>query len=262
VARDLSSPAEAHNEDNLLIEAVSLLVQRQRETEAWVAEQVEQADERAASVERHYTALESRLAGIEEQLDSLIREVEPGRGDAVVGQRLARLREQVADLRSDSDGRSLRSVPSATPVEPQAAPRQPDAYPVPPTSGSAPDTYRGSPPTSGSAPDTYRGSPPTSGSAPDAYRESPPASGSAPEAYRTLTPSATDAPIAAEAPRASSSSTPGLSAVAAGLASSTAGGRASFWELTGPTSRERFGLAVIGLGVVAVLYAVLTQLRF
>jgi hypothetical protein len=35
----------------------------------------------------------------------------------------------------------------------------------------------------------------------------------------------------------------------------------SLWDLTGPTSRDRFGLALIGLGVIAVLYAVFTQLR-
>jgi hypothetical protein len=46
VARD-----DAPHEDNLLIEAVLLLVQRQRETETWLAEQVEQAEERAAAVE-------------------------------------------------------------------------------------------------------------------------------------------------------------------------------------------------------------------
>jgi hypothetical protein len=196
VARDLSH-AEVHEEDNLLIEAVSLLVQRQRETETWVAEQIEQADERAASVERQYAALESRLAGIEEQLDSLIREVEPGRGDAVVGQRLARLREQVADLRSDSDGRSLRSVPSAVPVEPQVAPHEPDAHRAPP-------------------------------------------------------PTPAETPPRIESPRAVSTST----AAPAGV-----GARPNLWELTGPTSRDRFGLGLIGLGAIAVLYAVLTQLR-
>jgi hypothetical protein len=218
VARDLSH-AGAHEEDNLLIEAVSLLVQRQRETEVWVAEQIDQADERAASVERQYAALESRLAGIEEQLDSLIREVEPGRGDAVVGQRLARLREQVADLRSDSDGRSLRSVPSAAPVEPQAAPREPDAYPPAPPLQSLSTT--------------------------DAYRAPPQ--------------SLPEAPIAAEAARPSPS---GVSAATASPAPLSAAARASLWELTGPTSRDRFGLGLIGFGVIAVLYAVLTQLRF
>jgi hypothetical protein len=220
VARDLSH-AEAHDEDNLLIEAVSLLVQRQRETEAWVSEQIEQADERAASVERQYAALESRLASIEEQLDSLVREVDPGHGDAIVGQRLARLREQVADLRSESDGRPLHSLPTAAPAEPQAPQREPDAYRVP--------------------------SSPTGVSESDAYRAAPPPSVPAAPPLETSRPAPEPAP----------------SASVAAAAPSAAGGsaRAGLWELTGPTGRDRFGLALIGLGIVAVLYAVLTQLR-
>jgi hypothetical protein len=232
VARDVSHD-EVHEEDNLLIEAVSLLVQRQRETEAWVAEQIDQADERAASVERHYAALESRLTGLEEQLDSLIREVEPGRGDAVVGQRLARLREQVADLRSESDGRPPRSVPmSGAPAEPLPARREPDLYTAPPPSASATDAYRPPPPPSASAPDAYRVAPAPSGS---------------------------PAPTASEAPPTPPSSPPPDASPA--TATSSAGSRPSLWDLTGPTSRDRFGLALIGLGVIGVLYAVLTQLR-
>jgi hypothetical protein len=214
VARDLSHD-EAHQEDNLLIEAVSLLVQRQRETEAWVAEQIEQADERAASVERHYAALESRLAGIEEQLDSLVREVEPGRGDAVVGQRLARLREQVADLRTQSDERSLRSLPPAA-----AAVSVASTSPVAPVAPVTPVTPV------------------------EPQRREPEAN--------HVPPSVSEVPPPVQAPPAVTASTAG-----AGI-----GTRASLWELTGPTSRDRFGLALIGLGVVAVLYAVLTQLRF
>ena len=205
MARDLSHD-EAHEEDNLLIEAVSLLVQRQRETEAWVAEQIEQAVERAASVERQYAALESRLAGIEEQLDSLVREVEPGRGDAVVGQRLARLREQVADLRSDNDGRSLRSLPSTASAEPQPERAEPDAF-----RAAAPSSISAVPP-----------------------------------------PLEASGGAAVSAPTTSVAATP----LIAGVAS-----RVSLWDLTGPTSRDRFGLALIGLGVIAVLYAVFTQLR-
>jgi hypothetical protein len=139
VAHDLSRDP-AHEEDNLLIEAVSLLVQRHHETETWLAEQIEQADERAANVERRYADLEARLGGIEETLDRLLRDFEPARGDAAVGQRLARLREQVADLRSVSDGRTLRSVPSA--AEPASAPLptvQPTAaLPIAPAAPASP----------------------------------------------------------------------------------------------------------------------------
>jgi hypothetical protein len=185
VARDLSHD-EAPQEDNLLIEAVSLLVQRQRETETWVAEQIDQAESRAAVVKRQYTDLEARLADIEQQLDRLIREFEPARGDAAAGQRLARLREQVEDLKSETDGRPLRSVPPA---------------PLPPVA--------------------------------------PPAA-SAAVVLRTT--EAQSAP-------------PRVSTVAAAS-------NATVWDVLGATPQDRFGLLLIFLGVVAVLYAVLTQLRF
>lgn len=132
VARD-----DAPHEDNLLIEAVSLLVQRQRETEGWVAEQVEQAEERATAVEHRYAELEGRLAGIEFQLDRLVRELEPGRGDAVSGQQLARLREQVDELKSDTDGRPPRAARSAEPSLPAPSAEAPSRSAVPVTVGVA-----------------------------------------------------------------------------------------------------------------------------
>src|SRR5438270_10800705 len=91
---------EVKEEGNLLIEAVSLLVQRQRETEGWVAEQIWQAEERASAAERRYAELETRLTGIEEHLARLVQDVEPARGDAVVDERLSRLREQVEGLKT------------------------------------------------------------------------------------------------------------------------------------------------------------------
>ena len=91
------SPTEVRQEGNLLIEAVSLLVQRQRETESWVAEQVWQAEERSAAADQRYAELESRLAEIEEHLARLVHELEPPTGDAVVDDRLARLRDEEHD---------------------------------------------------------------------------------------------------------------------------------------------------------------------
>src|ERR1051325_10074141 len=88
-------PTDIKHEGNLLIEAVSLLVQRQRETEAWIAEQIWQAVERAATVERHYADLGARLAGIEAHLDRLAHGLELSRGNPATEARLARLREQV-----------------------------------------------------------------------------------------------------------------------------------------------------------------------
>ena len=183
---------EVREEGNLLIEAVSLLVQRQRETESWIAEQIWQAEERAAASERLSVEFESRLAGIEEQLGRLLYEVEPLRGDADVDQRLERLRVQVESLRASPDARMARPTPVI------AAP-----------SGSA--------------------QPLPSESPPDARR----ATGGRPAAVtRTQT------------------------------ASTSGQGGVGFWELLGASPQDRFGLLLIGAGGVAVLYAILTQLRF
>src|SRR5438270_10958452 len=91
---------EVKEEGNLLIEAVSLLVQRQRETEGWVAEQIWQAEERATATERRYAELEARLVGIEEHLARLVQDVEPTAGGGLDDERLARLREEVEGLKS------------------------------------------------------------------------------------------------------------------------------------------------------------------
>jgi hypothetical protein len=111
VPPDLSR-SEVKEEGNLLIEAVSLLVQRQRETESWVAEQMWQAEQRASDAERRYAELDMRLAGIEEHVARLVHDVEPSRQDAAVEERLTRLREQIEGLKSTAgDGLSARSVP-------------------------------------------------------------------------------------------------------------------------------------------------------
>jgi hypothetical protein len=182
--------------ENLLIEAVSLLMQRQRETESWVAEQVWQSEERAAVAERRYAELEARLVGIEDQLDRLMREVEPGRSDAV-DERLAGLREQLEGLKSGSDGRPVRAVPAPSPPTLEVTPLPP-REPEPPTYHAAPSREP--------EPPVYKAAPPRA-------------------------------------------------AVAAGDGQS-----AGFWDLLGSTPQDRFGIALIGLGAIAVLYAVLTQL--
>ena len=119
---------ELDEEGNLLIETVSLLVQRQRETESRVAEQVRQAEERAAATERLYAELEARVAGIEEQLSRLAHEIEPVRGDPAANERLTRLREQLEGLRSGADGRSTRA---ATPSAASVGPAVPTADTIP-----------------------------------------------------------------------------------------------------------------------------------
>jgi hypothetical protein len=206
VARDLPHE-EGQEEDNLLIEAVSLLVQRQREAETWLAEQIDQAHERSVAAERHYADLETRLAGLEDQLDRLVHELEPGRGDAVAGQRLARLREQVEDLKSDTDGRPLRSVPPAPAPPPRALEAE----------ASSPQVARSVGVTRTSEEESSR---PRS---------------------QVLEPVV----------RSSQAAQPQTFASAS----------ASLLELLGATPQDRFGVVLIFLGIVAVLYAVLTQLR-
>ncbi len=101
------SDNQATEEDGLLVEAVTLLVRRQRETEAWVAEQLCRAEEQATTAERRYAELDARLTGIEDQLSRLVRMFEPARGDRAMDERLARLREQLDGLKSEVDGRPV-----------------------------------------------------------------------------------------------------------------------------------------------------------
>jgi hypothetical protein len=185
---------EGREEGNLLIEAVSLLVQRQRETESWIAEQITQAEDRAAASERRYAELEVRLAGIEEHLARLLPDVEPLRDDAAVDERLERLREQVEGLRSSGEARTLRPSPVPAAVAEPALDRESRPTPEPRTLSMRP--------------------------APEA-RPRPPTT--------------------------------------VGVAS---GQSVSFWSVLGQTPQDRFGLVLIGAGLVAVVYAVLTQLRF
>ena len=115
--------ADLGEEDNLLVEAVSLLVQRQRETEQWVTEQVCQAEERTAAAERRSVELEARLAAIEEQLARIARELEPGRAEGPGDGRLARLREQLESLKAGGDGlpsgETVREHRSRVPIPPE-----------------------------------------------------------------------------------------------------------------------------------------------
>lgn len=207
--------AELKQEENLLVEAVSLLVQRQRETETWVAEQIWQAQERAAATEQHYADLDARLAGIEDQLNRLVREFEAGGPDAAVGDRLARLREQVEGLKSTGDSRPIRNAtpPSLPPLEPAASVREPEAARA--RAAAAPEP------------------------APRYARAAAPAEREREERYVAASSRSVRAParVASQAPG------PG------------------FWDLLGATPGDRASVLLIGAGAVAVLYALLTQLR-
>ena len=213
------SKTEVKEEGNLLIEAVSLLVQRQRETETWVAEQVWQAEERAAAAEQRYSELEARLVGIEEHLSRLVQDVEPRRGDAVVEERLARLREQVEGLKSAGDG-----LPSPRPV----------AAAAPVVGGPAP--------------------------APMAP-EMPPATVAEPR-YASAGVAPAVAPSGAGPGVAAAAAPTGAGTAAVTVAPTATAPAPGFLELLGATTQDRVGVLLIGAGGVAVLYVILTQLRF
>ena len=217
---------EPGEEDNLLVEAVSLLVQRQRETEKWVAEQLSQAEERTAATERRYTEVEARLAALEEQLSRVAREVEPTRADTAPDERLARLRAQLEALKSGGNG-----VPAAIASPP---PRNvsvaPDASPA-----CVPEVARASTAEGRSAAPHERA---TSAAAPE-YQPLIPI----PAEPRSRYPSAARAPLRARA----------------GTPSPSQG--VTLLNLLGSSREDRYGLVFIGVGAVAVLYAALSLLR-
>ena len=195
-------PSDVQQEGNLLIEAVSLLVQRQRETETWISEQLWQAEQRAADSERRYSELESRLASIEAHLARLVHEVEPGADDG----QMARLREQIQDLRGETPLRATDDLVAPAPA------------PVAPTPPPAP---------------------------------------------RPVAPQVVSVPVA-EAPAAVAAPPPPVTRPTRMVAAATvsSGSDVTFWDLLGSSPQDRAGIVLIGLGAVAVVYAVLTQLRF
>lgn len=215
--------ADLGEEDNLLVEAVSLLVQRQRETEQWVTEQVCQAEERTAAAERRSVELEARLAVIEEQLARIARELEPGRADGPGDGRLARLREQLESLKAAGDGRPTLAHPSSNAPTPEAVRAAQDAEP----SVAQPAAQR------------------------DARRQALAPGETAPERQARI-------PIPAEW-RQSVASPPRVKE--ARLGEGSAPQRVSFLEVLGSDAQDRFGLVFMGVGAVAVVYAALSLLR-
>jgi hypothetical protein len=229
VSANLPRNNEPGDEDNLLVEAVSLLVQRQRETEKWVAEQVAQAEERTAATERRYAELEARLAALEEQLSRVAREVEPTRADAAPDERLARLRAQLEALKSGGNG-----VPAALPPQPpRSASDAPKTTPAP---ARGPDVARASAAEARSAAPQERA---TSAAAPEYQPLIPIPS----EPRSRYTSPATRAPLRGRA----------------GTPSPPQG--VTFLNLLGSSPEDRYALVFIGVGGVAVLYAALSLLR-
>jgi archaellum component FlaC len=259
---EVKEVSEVKEEGNLLIEAVSLLVQRQRETEGWVAEQIWQAEERAAAAERRYAELEDRLDGIEEHLSRLVNELEPAPGgNAEVDQRLSRLREQVEDLKTvGTDGRpavSPRMSPMADAA--QVSSREVDAV-------SAPDDRSLQTPNRAvrhadtPAPSELPGRATRSADTP-APSELP---GRATRYADTPAPSESPA----ESTRPTDRSTGIVGAPPAAVASAPRAGATGastdvgFLDLLGSSPADRWGAVLIAAGAVAVLFAVLTSLRF
>jgi hypothetical protein len=195
VTSDLSRN-EVREEGNLLIEAVALLVQRQRETESWVAEQIWQAEERAAATDRRNAELEARLEGIEGHLARLVHELEPQPGDAVANERLARLREQVEGLKLEPTVREPESARTVVAEPRPVVTRSPDPVPAAEPRPGAPAEPR--------------------------HERRP----------------------------------------AAAQAVSSRGSSVSFLDVLGPNPQDRWGVVLIGAGVLAFVFAVLTQLRF
>ena len=219
---------EPGEEDNLLVEAVSLLVQRQRETEKWVAEQLSQAEERTAATERRYTEVEARLAALEEQLSRVAREVEPTRADAAPDERLARLRAQLEALKSGGNG-----VPAAIgPQPPRSASDAPKTTPAP---ARGPEVARASTAEGRSAAPHERA---TSAAAPE-YQPLIPI----PAEPRSRYPSPARAPLRGRAGTPSPSQS------------------VTLLNLLGSSPEDRYALVFIGVGGVAVLYAALSLLR-
>jgi hypothetical protein len=200
---------DASEEGNLLIEAISLLIERQRETESWVAEQLSQAEERTEATDRRQAELDSRLTALQDQLSRLMRELGASRAEAAVDQRLARLREQLEDLRSQTEPRPVRSTSpgGVTSLDVALARRQSDAQRPSP------------PPPEVAAPARVE---PEARSGPDG---------------------------ASQPPRAVTIKAPASK------------GDRSLWALMGPTPQHRFGLVLIGVGVLALLYAILSQVH-
>jgi hypothetical protein len=261
-----SSHSHATEEDNLLVEAVSLLLRRQHETEALVSEQISRSEERSKATEQQYADLESRLASIEDRLSQLLCEPRPNKSDVAVDERLVRLREQLEELKAETNGRPLgaASQPTASPVldlEPLPA----DAYATqrPPTQmgGATTTTPNGSPPEQASS----RPTPQPTKMVP-AYDQTTAASRPAEPPQSMAVTAESPAPqLEVSPPRVSTGATAPTAALtpaptAPPLATPTSRS-ARFWDLVGATSQERFGLVLIGAGLAAVAYAILTQLH-
>jgi len=146
----------------LLLEALTLLVKRQAETETALTAQLARTNARVAAAERRGLELEARLADIDARLQRLASEVAPDPG---LPRRVAVLQSQVENLQAAAgstqaalavtEPRAPQAVisvaavaapaPQAVPsvATPSAPPRQPQAAPLAPRRAAlvgSPDT--------------------------------------------------------------------------------------------------------------------------
>jgi hypothetical protein len=108
----------------LLLEALTLLVQRQAETESALADQVVRTTTRVANVERRGAELDARVADIDARLRQLATQVEPDPG---LPGRVAVLQAQLQELQLT---RTAESTPPTPP--PPTAPTEPPPPKSPP----------------------------------------------------------------------------------------------------------------------------------
>jgi hypothetical protein len=108
------------HERALLLEALTLLVQRQAETESALIQQVGETNSRVAAMERRSRDLEERLAEIGERLQRLASEVEPDPG---LPRRVAVLQAQVERLHGRPVDDALAPTPVAQPAHRVEEPR-------------------------------------------------------------------------------------------------------------------------------------------
>jgi hypothetical protein len=275
--------------DNLLVEAVSLLVRRQREIESWVTEQMCQADARAAASDQRYAALETRLASIEDQLERLVREFEPSRDNGEMDPRLSDLREQVLGLKAGpatplhaeanhvapassatlatESGVSAPAVlapPGSVPPAPWAASTMPQTAAPSVSQAAAQSVSQAAAPSMSqvTAPMPQTVAPPVSQAMGPTLQAVTPATTPVPQA---AAPATTPVPqAAAPVPQAATPATEHVPEATLPPATAQAAPRrqaGGFMDLLGDTQQDRFGLVLIGTGLIAVVYAVLSQLH-
>jgi hypothetical protein len=207
-------------ESSLLVEAVSLLVQRQREAEVWLAEQFRQTLLSDSALDRRMAELEERLGRIQARLGTLAAEVDPNLASA--GD-IARLEQGLQSLTNGAAGfparpQTLTVVPSQTPSPSMDLPPR---LTVEAANGARP-----------------RG----------------PVNGAVRHAAESRSSEDADA--------APGHVAPAYAAVGDAAAGGAGPRRASAWDVFGATPRERWGLALMGGGALALLYLVLRGLGF